>query len=108
MVAHNVAVRETAEAADVLTASVTVTRPDQLAAALKQRSKPVVIEDAVLVRKFLRLEYWREARLWFIAWLIYRLLASALVHQYHLEADWHLHWKLMQTDGRLVLTPPER
>ncbi|HEX9324411.1 MAG TPA: hypothetical protein VF913_20170 [Xanthobacteraceae bacterium] len=96
---------ERTEADDVLTATVTVTRHDQLAVALKQRAKPVIIENDALSRQLIRLEYWRDAKWWLIAWLVYRLLASAMAHQYHLEADWHVHWKTIEASGRLLLTP---
>jgi hypothetical protein len=108
MVAHNAAVLEVTEADDVLTASVTVTRPEQLPAALEQRAKPVIIENDALCRQLTRLAYWRNAKWWLIAWLVYRLLASTIAHQYHLEADWHVHWKTIEIDGHLLLTPSDR
>ncbi|SRR6266496_4192859 len=108
MVVHNVAVFEATEADDVLTATVTVTQPDQLAGALKQRVKPVIIGNDELHRRFARLMYWRDAKWLLIAWLIYRLLAWVIAQQYHLEADWHVHWETIETSGHLLLTPSGR
>ncbi len=105
---HNVAMFEATEADDTLTATVSVTRPDQLDAALKQLAKPVIIEHDTLRRQLARIAYWRDAKWWLIAWLVYRLLASAIAHQYHLEADWHVHWKTIEIGGHLLLTPSGR
>ncbi len=110
MVVHNVAMFEATEADDTLTATVSVTRPDQLAAALRQRSKPVVIENNDLERSFSRLEFWqgREGTLRYVATLVVALLALAMALRYGIDFNWQRDWKLDRLDGRITLTPPHK
>jgi hypothetical protein len=78
----------------------------ELPAALAQREKTIVIEGDKLTRPFSWLAYWQEARWWFIAWLVYRVLTTIIANQYHLDAEWHLSWKIERTfDGKITLTP---
>ena len=110
MVVHNVAMFEATEADDTLTATVSVTRPDQLAAALRQRSKPVVIENNDLERSFSRLEFWqgREGTLRYVATLVFALLALAMALRYGIDFNWQRDRKLDRLDGRITLTPPHK
>jgi hypothetical protein len=60
MVVHNVTIGlQGASAATVAAELVRVTRPEELPAALKQRAKPVVIENSELEHRFSRLEFWQ-------------------------------------------------
>ena len=107
---HHVALAATTHLTTTMIAAlVTVNEPEQLSAALSQQEKPVVIENADLSRKFSRLAYWQEARWWLIAWLVYKLLASAIANQYHLEGEWHLKWTIgTSLDGKITLTPTKK
>jgi hypothetical protein len=92
----------------MIAALVTVLQPEQLAGALGQREKAVVIEHVNLAREFSRIAYWQEARWWFIAALVYRLLTFAIAHQYQIGAEWHLNWKVQTLDGKITLTPVQK
>ena len=86
-----------------------VANPSDLPNALAQHDKPVVIEVHSLQRKFQLLAYWQEARWWFIAWLMYKVLTTVIANQYHLDAEWHLKWKIEQSfDGKIILTPTQK
>jgi hypothetical protein len=55
---------------------IAVRTPNELAPALAQREKPVVIENDELAKRISRLAYWQEARRWwFIAALFSGLVA---------------------------------
>jgi hypothetical protein len=86
---------------------IVVSRPEELPAALSQRAKPVVIENAELTRKFGWMEFWqgREATYRYIATLIFALLALAMVLQYKISLGWQQDWTLGRSDGKITLTP---
>ena len=87
-------------------AVMTVVRTEQLAPALAQHQKSVVIENEELKEKFSRLVYWQEARWWILATLVYWLLSQAIANQYKIEGEWHIKWKIEQSiDGKITLTP---
>ena len=88
--------------------SLRVTRRTELRDALQQRERPVVIDNDELAKPFARLAYWKEARWWFIAALIYKLIASSIAQQYAIEADWHMKWSTKEIGGKITLTPTEK
>ena len=99
------------------TVLLTVTRPEQLPAALRQHEKPVVIENttanAILTRDFDRLLRWQRRRdtyrlLVVVALLITWFLHTVITSRYKLNADWHVKWKVIEMSGRITLTPPEK
>lgn len=107
VVSHGVSLESTSRIMVSATASlITVAHPNELQPALSQSSKAVLIDDAELARKFIRLRYWQDAKWWFIAFLVHQLLTSIIAHQYHLEAEWHLKWKIAPPiDGKIILSP---
>jgi hypothetical protein len=109
MVTHHVLVAETVHAKDTIYAAVIrVTRASDLPAALAQHEEVVVIDDDKIARQFSRIEYWQEARWWFIAALVYRILTTAITNQYQIDAEWHLNWKVITLGGHVTLTPTPR
>ena len=95
--------------------TLTVTRPEELPAALKQYEKPVVIEDtpanARLKRDFellLRWQKWRDTnRLLLIAAIVFIVFTQMVItSRYKLETDWHAKWKTFEVGGKITLTPP--
>jgi hypothetical protein len=89
-------------------AVVRVTRPDELPAALRQRTKPVVIENDELERRFSALERWHTIRLFGIGVIVATLLTIAMALQYKLDLSWSYHWKIGRLDGKITLTPTQR
>ena len=103
-----------------LTASaliLTVMRPEELPAALRQHETPVVIENTQantrLRRDFellLRWQRWKDTyRLLLIGVLLLIVLAQMVIaNRYKLEADWHVKWKVIEMGGKITLTPSEK
>src|SRR4051794_23256166 len=87
------------------TGYITVKWPNELQNALKQAKKDIIIENETIAQRFSRLAYWQEARWWFIAYLTYKLLASAIARDYQLDADWTAKWTTIQMGGSVKLTP---
>jgi hypothetical protein len=85
--------------------SVIVRNPGELAIALKQRQKPVVIVDVQMAQRFRSIEGWQEARIWFFGSLVAALLAFAIAQNYKIEMSWHRDWKVNSMDGKVTLTP---
>lgn len=85
---------------------VRVTRPDELPAALAQRTKQVVIENDRLERIFSTFLYWSTVWLFggFLAWLI----AFGIEHGYKIETSLIYDWKIQRIDGKITLTPRSR
>lgn len=105
---HQVSLR--AHVQSTLTANATViavTRPEQLAPALAQREKIVVIENNEMQRRFAKLLQWQQAtRWWLIPILVAWLLHQAIVRDYKIDASWRYIWKVEQTfEGKITLTP---
>jgi hypothetical protein len=108
---HRVELASTVQATVTLHAvPIIVSRPEQLAPALVQREKSVVIENDEMKRKFAKFASWQEAaRWWLIPLLICWILNQAIVHDYKIDASWHLNWKVERTfDGKITLTPTDR
>lgn len=87
------------------TGDIIVRAADELAPALRQREKPVVIEDAELARRFQRLLEWREARNWLVAVIGAGLIAYAISMSYKVEIGFEKDFKLQKLNGKITLTP---
>ena len=87
--------------------TIVVHTPNELADALRQREKPVVIDNKEMAARFSSLQHWQEARMWFFGSLIFAMLAFAIAKNYKIEASWHRDWKVNTMDGKLTLTPIE-
>jgi hypothetical protein len=81
MVVHSVGIAMGVSSA-LAVGEVVVRTTNELPSALAQHEKNVVIENEELNRKFSRLAYWQEARWWFVAFLVYKLLASSIANDY--------------------------
>ena len=81
----------------------------ELAAALRQHEKSVIIDRAELAATFHKLLYWRTAHKWFLPASVSAFKASRITHAIRndnkLEAAWDQQWKVGTFDGRIVLTP---
>jgi hypothetical protein len=87
-------------------AVITVTRQEELAAALGQGKKSVVIDNDELKQRFATFAYWQEARWWLIPILISWVLSQAIAKDYKIDASWHLNWRVERNfDGRITLMP---
>jgi hypothetical protein len=86
-----------------------VNRPEELAPALAQREKTVVIENDAMQRRFAAFAQWQQAaRWWLIPILIAWLLNQAIVRDYKIDASWRYIWKVEQTfEGKVTLTPTD-
>ena len=87
--------------------AVVVHSPNELAPALKQREKAVVIDDIEMARRFSSVERWQEARMWFFGTLVAAVFAFAIAQNYKIELTWHRDWKVNTIDGKVTLTPVE-
>lgn len=109
MVIHEVSANIFVDSDVICSANVIrVARPDQLRDALRQKSKPVVIDDEKMAAHFRRLQITREARRWLIGPLIVAFLAYAISQRYKVDISWHRDWKVNTLDGKIRLTPIER
>ena len=110
MVTHNVTVNIGGASAVALAGHfIVVTRSDELAPALRQHEKPVVIDNEQISAKFRRLGYWESNRQTFLlgwtAALLAMLLAYAISQQYGIDAGWKAKWSQVEFEGKLKLTP---
>ena len=88
-------------------AEVVVRTPQELAPALAQHEKKIVIDNPQIAKHFIWLAYWREAKWPLVAFLIYHLLQMAIAHHYKIEAEWHMNWKIERSvNGKITLHPP--
>jgi hypothetical protein len=89
--------------------AIVVTRPDELAPALWQHEKPVVIDNEQIGTKLRRLSYWESYRqtflLGWIAALLATLLAYAISQQYGIDAGWMAKRRQVEFEGKIKLTP---
>ncbi len=84
-----------------------VTRPDQLAPALAQRTKAVVIDNPEMEKRFQSMQAWANVR--FIGTLIALLIAFAIAQGKHEVAlSLKRDWKQNTLEGKITLTPIER
>jgi hypothetical protein len=111
MVTHHVTIgMQQGQALNLATDVIRVTRRGDLAPALKQHAKSVVIENDELDRSFSRLEFWeeREGTYRFAATLIALIVALGLGLQYKLDLNWKADWKLGRFDGKIMFTPTKK
>lgn len=86
--------------------TVIVRRPQELASALAQREKSVVIENDDMKLKFARLVFWQGFKWLVLPGLIAWILSLAIAKDYKIDASWHIKWMVGQTfDGKITLTP---
>src|ERR1700687_1627684 len=105
MVAHNVAVNISSASAVTVAGELIVRQGNELAPALRQREKPVVIENPEIERRFQRLMEWREARNWLVAFFGAGLIAYAISMNYKVEVGFEKDFKLERLNGKITLTP---
>jgi hypothetical protein len=88
---------------------IAVTLPQQLAPALAQRQRAVIIENAEMQRRFTAFVQWQQAaRWWLIPILIAWLLNQAIIRDYKIDASWRYIWKVERTfEGKITLTPTD-
>src|SRR5258706_16370163 len=104
MVTHNVTMSMgVGSHVTVGTEVILVKRPSELAPALRQQERPVVIEDAQMEQRFQRLLKWREARNWFVAVLGAGLIAFAISMNYKIEIGFEKDFKLERMNGKITL-----
>jgi hypothetical protein len=86
-------------------AALTVSRPDQLAAALRQHERPVVIENtpanAKLKDDFDKLLKWQK---WGLAALVFIVFIQMVMsNEYNLEALRYFKWNVYEVGGHITL-----
>jgi hypothetical protein len=79
---HHVSLTARAQAvASVSAVVITITQPEQLAPALAQRDKTVVIANDEMARRFARFAEWQRSARWgLIAFAVAWLINQAIVH----------------------------
>ena len=86
-------------------AALTVSRPDQLAAALRQHERPVVIENtpanAKLKDDFDKLLKWQKWGLAALAFIVF--IQMVMSNEYNLEALWYFKWNVYEVGGHITL-----
>jgi hypothetical protein len=82
---------------------------NELASALRQSERSVIIDTVELAARFQRLLYWRTAQKWFLPSAVTAFkevsITKAISKDAKVEGSWHLKWKVGTFDGRIVLTP---
>jgi len=110
MVTHNVTINLAGASAVAVTAElIVVKRSNELAPALRQRGKPIVIENKEVELKFRRYLFLeRLSRLILIGWLAHSLsgiVLKAIEKEYQVQGTiWH-EWKIDKSGGTITLTP---
>jgi hypothetical protein len=89
---------------------VRVSRRSQLRAALRQRARPIVIEDPELARPFARLLRARELRLWALGEFIADTMLLAIGRSYgvNIEAHWYVGRYVLPGNLEKVILKPRR
>jgi hypothetical protein len=85
-----------------------VRQASELAPALRQHEKTVVIDNYEIERRFQRLLAWREARNWFVAVVCAGLLLYAIAMNYKIEIGFEKNFKMETVNGKITLTPTPR
>ena len=87
-----------------------VTRRSQLMAALRQRLRPIVIEDEELARPFVRLLRVRELRLWACGELVAHTMSDAIGRSYgtDIEAQWYMGRYVLPGNVQKVILKPRQ
>ena len=83
----------------------TVINARDLAPALAQHQRAVLIEDPKMARMFQNLEFWRTVRLGIIAVAIVWVIQQSIAHKYKIELSVLHHWKTETTEGKVILSP---
>jgi hypothetical protein len=85
--------------------ALTVINARDLAPALAQHERAVLIEDPKMARMFQNLEFWRTVRLRIIAAAIVWVIQQSIAHKYKIELSVLHHWKTETTEGKVILSP---
>jgi hypothetical protein len=88
---------------------VRVYRRSQLAAALRQHARPIVIEDQELAHPFARLARARELRLWAFGEFVADTMSHAICRSYgaNIEADWYVGRYVLPGNLQKVILKPK-
>jgi hypothetical protein len=93
----------------ITAAVLTVTRPEELAPALRQRDRSVAIQNAELEPQFARIHFFqgREGTYRYLGTLMAMLLILLMALRYGFDVRLLLDRKLEKTDLYFTLTPPK-
>lgn len=88
---------------------VRVSRRSQLTAALRQRARPIVIEDPELARPFVRLLRARQLRLWALGEFVADTMSYAIGRSYgaNIEAHWYVGQYVLPGNVQKVILKPK-
>ena len=89
---------------------VRVSRRSQLVAALRQRARPIVIEDLELARPFARLLRARELRSWAFGEFVADMMSDSIARSYgtDIEAQWHMGRYVLPGNVQKVILKPKQ
>jgi hypothetical protein len=89
---------------------VRVARQSQLIAALRQRVRPIVIEDHELARPFIRLLQARELRLWALGEFVADTMSHSIARCYgtDVEGQWHVGRYVLPGNVEKVILKPKQ
>jgi hypothetical protein len=89
---------------------VRVSRRSQLMAALRQHTRPIVIEDQELARPFARLLRARQLRLWALGDFVADTMSYAIGRSYgaNIEAHWHMGRYVLPGNVEKVILKPKK
>jgi hypothetical protein len=82
-----------------------VTRRDEFPAALAQRTKTVVIDNAEIEHSLSSIERWRTVRFLGVGVLVAAVISLAIAQRYKIDFSWTLNWKIERLEGKITLTP---
>lgn|ERR1043166_4411247 len=84
-----------------------VTRPEELAPALAQRERSIVIEPPQMARWFESLEFWRTVKFGIFAAAVAWGIQYAIANKYKIDVSLTHYWKAHKTEGKVILSPRE-
>src|SRR3984893_8605746 len=89
---------------------VRVSRRSQLIPALRQRLRPIVIEDQELARPFARLLRARQLRLWALGEFVADTMSYAIGRSYgaNIEAHWYIARYVLPGNVQKVILKPKQ
>ena len=89
---------------------VRVSRQSQFMAALRQRVRPIVIEDQELARPFARLLRARELQLWALGEVVADTMSYSIARSYgtDIERQWHMGRYVLPGNVEKVILKPKR
>ncbi len=87
-----------------------VSRRSQLLAALRQRARPIVIEDQELARPFARLVRARELRAWALGDFVADTISKSIGRSYgtDIEAQWYMGRYVLPGNVQRVILKPKQ